>query len=128
MPGYACNSPCHRCLRSGGVEPELTSYIRHKDFRSSSVRVSRSEYPPWILKGGELESYGRRLISSIGKTKRIAFFSRQENIFKISNFLKKGLPFRCFDFFSSDFPMFLDFWRLLDFFFIIFFLISRTRF
>ena len=31
--------------------------------------------PPWILKRGGLESSGRILISSNGKTKRIAFFS-----------------------------------------------------
>ena len=29
---------------------------------------------PWILKRGGVESSGRRLISSIGKTKRIVFF------------------------------------------------------
>ena len=36
--------------------------------------TSRSGYPPWILKRAGLESSGRRLISSIGKTKGIAFF------------------------------------------------------
>ena len=41
----------------------------------SSVRTSlRLCYPPWILKRGGLESYTPTLISSIGKTKRIAFF------------------------------------------------------
>ena len=35
---------------------------------------SRSYYPPWILKRAGLESSGRRLISSIGKTMGIAFF------------------------------------------------------
>ena len=37
--------------------------------------VSRSGYPPWNLKSGGVESSGRRLISSFGKTKRKAFFS-----------------------------------------------------
>ena len=36
--------------------------------------MSRSGDPPWILKWAGLESSDRRLISSIGKTKRIAFF------------------------------------------------------
>ena len=37
--------------------------------------TSRSgDPPPWILKRARLESSGQRLISSIGKTKRIAFF------------------------------------------------------
>ena len=44
------------------------------DTRISSVRLSRSDHPPWILKRGGLESSGQRLISSIGKTKGIAFF------------------------------------------------------
>ena len=30
--------------------------------------------PPWILKGAGMDSSGQRLISSIGKTKRLAFF------------------------------------------------------
>ena len=34
-----------------------------------SVCVSRSGDPPWILKRGGLERSGRRLISSISKTK-----------------------------------------------------------
>ena len=36
--------------------------------------TSRSGDPPWILKRAGLESSGRRLISSIGKSKGIAFF------------------------------------------------------
>ena len=35
--------------------------------------MSRSGDPPWILKWARLESSGRRLISSIGKARRIAF-------------------------------------------------------
>ena len=38
--------------------------------------------PPWILKWGGLESSGQRLIASIGKTKRIAFFSAKKNKLK----------------------------------------------
>ena len=55
----------------------LESYITHEDFRPS-VRLSRSWDPPWILKWGELESSGQRLISSIGKTKILAFFSAEK--------------------------------------------------
>ena len=40
---------------------------------TTTAAVSRSGYPPWILKQGELESSGRILISSNGKTQRIAF-------------------------------------------------------
>ena len=39
--------------------------------------MSRSGYPPWILKRGGLESSGRRLISSIGKIKRVEFSSNR---------------------------------------------------
>ena len=42
---------------------------------SSVLRQSRSGDPPWILKRGGLESSGWRLISSIGQTKGIVFFS-----------------------------------------------------
>ena len=48
------------------------SYIRHKDFRPF---VRNAQGTPWILKRGWLESSGQILISSIGKTKIIAFFS-----------------------------------------------------
>ena len=42
----------------------------------SSVRPSSVTLvlPPWILKWGGLESSDRRIISLIGKTKKIAFF------------------------------------------------------
>ena len=49
-----------------------SSYIRLKDFRLF-VRHAQGT-PPWILKRGGLESSGRRLISSNGKTKLIVFF------------------------------------------------------
>ena len=52
----------------------VSSNIRHKDFRPFVCPLSRSGYPPWILKQAGLESSGRRLISSIGKTKKNAFF------------------------------------------------------
>ena len=62
--------------------------------------MSRSGDPPWILKRGGLESSGRRLISLIGKTKRIAFFffsAKKKNLFKkISIFLKKKFFFNLF--------------------------------
>ena len=47
--------------------------------RTSSVRLRVP--PPWILKRGGVESSGRRLISSIGKSKRIAFFFFKEKIY-----------------------------------------------
>ena len=52
----------------------VLSNIRHNDFRAPSVRRNaQGTPPPWILKRGGLESCGQRLISSIGKTKIIAF-------------------------------------------------------
>ena len=76
-----------------------TSYIRHKDFRPSpSVRNTQRTPPPCILKRGELESSGQRLISSIGKTKRIAYFLlakkaffKNFTIFFLLFFLRIGL-------------------------------------
>ena len=50
------------------------SYIRKGKYRPATTTPSRSGYLPWILKWVGLESSGRRLISSIGTTKIIAFF------------------------------------------------------
>ena len=52
------------------------SYIRKGKCRTATTTPtqSRSGQPPWILIRGGLESSGRRLISSMGKIKRIAFF------------------------------------------------------
>ena len=61
------------------------------DTRISVLRHAQGT-PPWILKRGGLESSGRKLISSFGKTKRIAFFfffRRKKNIFKIFRFFEK---------------------------------------
>ena len=50
--------------------------------------------PPWIVKRGGLESSGRGLISSIGKTKRIEFFGKKKKkllkdfLFKKNDFLR----------------------------------------
>ena len=66
---------------TNGVNP---SYIRKEKYRPATTPaapMSRSGYPPWILKRGGVESSGRRLISSIGKTKRIAFFFCKKKIF-----------------------------------------------
>ena len=66
---------CHQfsanigCLRRGCLNPILDTRISSVLLRPSS----RSDYPPWILIRIGLESSGQRLISSIGKTKRIAF-------------------------------------------------------
>ena len=57
----------------------LTSYIRKGKCRPATptptpTPPSRSGYPPWILKWAGVESSCPTLISSIGKTKRIAIF------------------------------------------------------
>ena len=95
--------------------------------------LSRLCYPPWILKWGGLKSVGQRLISSIGKTKRIAivwqtffsfnifrFFRRRKQKFR---FVKGFQIFKfifgfnwIFGFFF--FVLFLDFLRFLDFLFV----------
>ena len=62
------------------------SYIRHKDFCSSSVLFRDAQTTPLKSATDGLESSGWQLISSIGKTKRIAFFvlwRRKKYIFKI---------------------------------------------
>ena len=57
--------------------------IKHKDFCPlfvcSLIFSSRSNHTTWILKQGGQESLGRIIISSIGKTKRIAFFLSARN-------------------------------------------------
>ena len=66
------------------------SYIRKEKYRPATTTptpataVSHSGDPPWILKQAGLESSGQRLISSIGKTKRIAFlfFRKKKKIKK----------------------------------------------
>ena len=71
-----------------------------------SVRVWRSQYPPWILKLCWLESFSQRLISLNDKTKIIAFFAaKKRNIFKNFNFFAKKYFFGFFKIFFgfSDF-------------------------
>ena len=72
---------------------EASFKIRHEDFRPLSL-VLRSfvRNAPWILKRGELESSGQRLISSFGKAKGIAFFFffEKKKIFKIFIFFEKS--------------------------------------
>ena len=84
--------------------------------------MSRSGYPPWILKWGGLESSGQRLISSIGKTKRIGFFSAKTKYFP--NF--QIFWFEIFWYFWIFWPFltivgffefFIDFWIFFGFFF-----------
>ena len=76
------------------------SYIRKGKYRPATTTpataVSRSGYPPWILKRGGLESSGRRLISSIGKIKGLVFFFsffQGKNIFKSFRFFVKNMIF-----------------------------------
>ena len=56
----------------------MVSYMRKGKKRSATTTtpatVSRSGYPPWILKLAGLESSGQIVYSQYGKTKRIAFF------------------------------------------------------
>ena len=57
------------------------SKIRHGDFRPPDlVTLTLFPPPPWILKRGELESSGQRLISSFGKTKGMAFIFFKKKI------------------------------------------------
>ena len=99
------------------------SYISHKDYRSPSGLRHDQGTPPWILKRGGLESYGRILISSIGKTKRIVFLQNFEIKKKTDfwDFLIFSIVLRFFDVFfcfkKKDFLGFLRFfWILLRFF------------
>ena len=64
--------------------------------------------PPWILKRAGVESSGRRLISQIGKTKRIAFFFQW-------NFFFFFIIFRLFGFFGIFLMIFLIFLEFLEF-------------
>ena len=70
----------------------ISSYIRYEDFLRPSSSVTLRG-PPLDSETAGQESSGQRLISSIGKTKRIAFlfyfFSEKKIFSKISDFLKK---------------------------------------
>ena len=78
------------------------------------VCMSRSGYPPWILKRGALESSGQRLISSIGKTKKIAFFFHQQLFFLQKKIFKRWF-FKDFSRFLGTFWFFDHFWKKLEF-------------
>ena len=67
----------------------IESKIRKWESCSAPVDVcmSRSGYTPWIQKRGGLESSGQRLISSFGKTQKIAFFFSFLQKISSSNFL-----------------------------------------
>ena len=64
--------------------------------------------PPWILKRAGLESSGQRLISSIGKTKRIEFF-----LF----LLKKSVYFQILEIFYFILFFFFNFFSCILVFF-----------
>ena len=96
------------------------SYIRHEDFLRLSVRSSVTlRGPPWILKRAGLESSGRRLISSIGKTKIIAlyfyFFSGKKKYFQNFQIFWKKVIFLNFSKFFQIFGFFYPFWKILNF-------------
>ena len=73
-------------------------------FRPDFVRHAQGT-PPWILQQDGLESSGRRLISPIGKTKRITFF--------LAFFLLHILWKKC-NFFLDFFRLFSQDWAGLD--------------
>ena len=54
----------------GALVDKTVSYIRKETYRPATTPsadpISRTGYPPWILKQSGLESSGQRLISSIG--------------------------------------------------------------
>ena len=67
------------CLLHESLKPPevcvMKSKIRQENFRPFDFVLRNAHgIPRWILKWGGLESSGRRLTSSFGKTKRIAFF------------------------------------------------------
>ena len=84
-----CTSKVHCYSAVVEFPGKVQSYIGHKDLSCPSP-ASGSGDPPWILKLGGLEGSGQRLISIIGKTKRMAFIVEQnKKIFsKFSDFLK----------------------------------------
>ena len=95
------------------IHPILDTRISiHPDF-SVLVPSVTLRVPPWILKRGGLGSSGQRLISSIGKNKRILFIffvfdnyfllSKCLDFFKTNDFLE--LFFRFVQFFSSQFGL-----------------------
>ena len=71
-----------------------TTYIRKEKYRPATTPAAAATPmyvtltgPPWILKWAGLESSGQRLISSIGKTKRI-YKNWQKKYFKILRFFE----------------------------------------
>ena len=77
------------CLITGWLfKMYKESNIKHKNFPLSVVRLSFSDYPPWILKRAGLESSGHVLISSNGKTNRRRYTLRGNKYFwnKFKNF------------------------------------------
>ena len=114
-----------------------TSYIRKEKYNPATTPMYVCMYVchaqatlPWILKRGGLESSGRRLISSIGNTKRVAFFFWQKKYFqnfqifwKKSDFLRFFQIFEFltifgfFGFFNGFLDFFEIFWIFLGFFF-----------
>ena len=103
------------------LQRPVESYLRKGKCRPAtapSPPPSPSGYPPptWPLKEGGRASSCQRLISSFDKTKKIAFFGGQKNIFKMFRFLKKKSD--SFEFFK----IFSDFWTFKFFFYIFVFL------
>ena len=106
---------------------KLSSYIRHKYFLL--LRLSCSEYPPWILKLGGLEISGQRLISRLSKLREWPFFWRKKKeTFSNLDFLKKVFFYRFFDHFWQLFGFFLmNFWIFFKIF-VEFFWIFKLNF
>ena len=106
-----------RLLSSIGKTKRIASFffgkkifLKQLEIRNSVLlllSMSRSGFPPRILKRGGPESSGQRLISSFGKTKgNSIFFFRQKKIYlKFPDFSKKVI-----------FKIFWDFLRFFIFF------------
>ena len=84
-----------------------------------SVCVSRSGYPSWILKRDGLESSVQRLISSIGKTKKIKQKSWQRFFLDIFHIFENNLVFILLTFWTNS--IFFYFFVLYFFYEIFFF-------
>ena len=99
------------------------------DTRISGLRPYRSDYPPWILKRGWMESSCRIPSSLYWKTKRMAFFIRQNKKKSKKTNLKKWF-YDIFLVFSTglDFlTIFDNFWTFMDFCTFFFWIFGKLR-
>ena len=114
------------CKKSHILTKPTESFIRKGKYHLATPALWRSGYPPWNLKQGGLKSSCWRLISSIGKTKIIAFFlqEKKKKLFKIFWYFEKKMIcwnflicFMILRFFLTIFFLnFLDFWYFFMYF------------